>query len=317
MTLAERLSRIPDFIISKDALDEILKKIDEDDGEDLRKGPKPETEPAEVFLGEGREGEFERAQRAGWGSGITAREVAPHAVQNLDEMDRKLLEMGGSALTEAWKTNSVQIRGAVKQYADELVQNIATMRVTEHKIMRPDFNIPVRPSRRDIMRMSMGDMPVLWDHPQYLEQQELIVYTDVSGSMISWYSVALYLTNQLREFGCDLYQFSTVICKPIPGRDDNIFWGTGGTDFDTVAEHIVAKGYKAVVIITDNCDSFTSEYIESMKEIPEIYAIFLQDGMRPKTYDPKTHPFGGSWGTEGWQKVTENFTAIFESDISK
>jgi len=316
MTLAERLSRILDIIMSKDLLDELLNKSgdddDDDDDEEFHKGPKPETEPAEIFGGEERSN-----YGADWGRGISAREVAPHEVQNLDAMDRELLEMGGSALTEAWKTNSVQIKGAVKQYADELVQNIATMRVTEHKIMRPDFNIPARPSRRDVMRMSMGDMPVMWDHPQYLEQQELIVYTDVSGSMISWYSVALYLTNQLREFGCDLYQFSTVICKPIPVRDDNIFWGTGGTDFDTVAEHIVSKGYKAVVIITDNCDSFADKYAEAMKEIPEVYAVFLQDGMRPKNYNPKTHPFGGAWGKKGWQKVTDKFTAIFESDISK
>jgi len=232
-------------------------------------------------------------------------------------MDRELLEMGGSALTEAWKTNAVQIKGAVKQFADELVQNIATMRVTEHKIMRPDFNVPTRPSRRDVMRMGMGEPPIVWDHAQYIEQQELIVYTDVSGSMTSWYSVALYITQQLKEFGCDLYQFSTIVCKPVPGRDDNVFWGTGGTDFDTVAEHIITKGYKAVVIITDNEDALADKYLEPMQEIDELYAIFLCDGDRPHNYNVKNYSFGSSWGRQGWQTVTDKITAIFASDMSR
>jgi hypothetical protein len=242
-------------------------------------------------------------------------EVAPHEVQNLDDMDRELLEMGGSALTEAWKTNTVQIKGAVKQFADELVQSIATMRVTEHKIMRPDFNIPARPTRRDLMNLGMGNPPQMWQHPQYLEQQELIVYTDVSASMNRWYSVALYLTDQLREFGCDLYQFSTVICKPVPGRDDNIFWTTGGTDFDTVAEHIIENGYKAVVIITDNEDCLDEKYHEAMKEVDELYCIFLKGGARPATLDVTKHSWGGSWGRQGWQMVTDKITGIFASDI--
>jgi len=310
MTLAERLARVPSIIMSKDDLDELLdKKAGEDDGEDNRKGPKP-SEPAEVFIGE------KRSQHgAGWGGRVRQTEIAPHEVQNLDEMDRELLEMGGSALTEAWKTNTVQIKGAVKQYADELVQNIATMRVTEHKIMRPDFNIPARPTRRDLMNLGLGQPPPMWQHPQYIEQQELVVYTDVSGSMLQWYSVALYITNQLKEFGCDLYQFSTIICKPVPGRDDNIFWGDGGTDFDTVAEHIEMKGFKAVVIITDNEDSLDEKFHEAMKEVDELYCIFLQDGQRPPGLDIQKHPWGGSWGRNGWQKVTEKITGIFESDV--
>jgi len=303
MTLAERLSRVPDIVISKDELDKILDGLD--DGSDKRKGPKPDK-PLEVFKLGGR--------GAGWGGVPSGTEVVPHEIQSLDEIDRELLEMGGSALTEAWKTSTVQIKGAVKQYADELVQSIATMRVTEHKIMRPDFNIPVKPSRRDIINMGMGNIPVMWQHPQYLEQQELIVYTDVSGSMCSWYSVALYLTQQLAEFGCELYQFSTIVCKPVPGRDDNIFWGDGGTHFDTVAEHIRLKGFKAVIIITDNCDALSEKYHDHLRELPELYAIFLQSGNRPRGKSPG---YGGSYGRAGWQTVTDKITAIYSSDIGK
>jgi hypothetical protein len=221
-------------------------------------------------------------------------------------------------LTAAHKTETVQITGAVKQYADELVQNIATMRVTEHKIIRPDFNIPVRPSRRDVMRMGMGEMPIMWDHPEYLEQNELVVYTDVSGSMNNWYSVALYLTKQLREFGCEAYQFSTIVCKPVPGRDDNVFWGTGGTHFNAVADHIKEKGFKAVIVITDNQDTMSDDRIEFLREnVPELYAVFLQDKDRPGNFDPKTYNWGCSWGRNGWQKCTEHITGIFASDVGK
>lgn len=313
MTLAERLSRVPDIVVSRDELEKILDKLggQEDSGADYRKGPKPDKsgedkddgKPLEVF-----------GQGAGWGGHLRAVEIAPRAVQSLDEIDRELLEIGGSALTDAWKTSTVQIKGAIKQYADELVQNIATLRVTEHKIIRPDFNIPVKPSRRDIMNMSMGNMPPMWDHPQYLEQQELVVYTDVSGSMNHWYSVALYLTQQLAEFGCELYQFSTQIVKPVPGRDDNIFWTTGGTDFDTVAEHIRQKGFKAVIVITDNQDALNERNIEFLRELPELYAIFLQDGKRPVR---ESDNYGGCWGRAGWQKATDKITAIYSSDIEK
>jgi hypothetical protein len=306
MSLAERISRIPDIVISADKLDEILDNLDGED--DNRKNPNGADEDVEVFAGSDRKG-------SSWGGHCSRTEVIPQEIQNLDEHDRELLEMGGSALTDSWKTETVQIKGAVKKYADELVQNIATMRVTEHKIIRPDFNMPMRPSRRDVMRMGMGDMPVMWDTPQYLEQNELVVYTDVSSSMNEWYSVALYLSNQLKEFGCEMYQFSTIVTKPIPGRDDNVFLGTGGTHFPVVAEHIVDNGFQAVVVITDNQDSLSVEWIEKMKEIEELYVVFLQDEMRPWNYDPETYAWGGSWGRSGWHLCTDKITGIFKSDV--
>jgi hypothetical protein len=308
MTVAEALSRIPDIVMSADDLEKILDGTE--NGEVNRKDPDGSDLDIEVFAqGQG--------QGASWGGRITRTEIVPKEVEDLSDMDRELLEMGGSALTEAWKTSTVSVKGAVKQYADELVQNIATMRVTEHKIIRPDFNMPTRPSRRDVMRMGMGDMPIMWDTPQYLEQNELVIYTDVSGSMNHWYSVALYITEQLKEFGCEAYQFSTVVCKPRPGVDDNCFIGTGGTHFPAVAEHIKVNGFKAVVILTDNEDCLGEEDIEMLKELPELYAIFLQDSKRPRNLNPETYAWGGSWGTEGWQKATDKITGIFLDDVER
>ena len=308
-TLAERLSRVPDILRSKDDLDKILDEI-KDDGEDYRKDPNGEDQPTETFEGE------KHGKAPSWGQKVQSQEIVAREIEDLDDLDRGLLEMGGSVLTDSHKTETVQIKGAVKRYADELVQNIATMRVTDHKINRPDFNIPVRPSRRDMMHLGMGHMPVMWDHPQYIEQQELVVYTDVSGSMNNWYSVALYLTKQLREFGCEAYQFSTVVCKPVPGRDDNLFWGTGGTHFDSVADHIKLKGFKSVIIITDNCDSLSEERVAFLRdEIPELYLVVLEDGSRPANME--SHSWGGPYGRAGFQFCTENITGIFGSDIKE
>ena len=168
------------------------------------------------------------------------------------------------------------------------------------------------------MRMGMGEPPVMWDQNQYLEQNELIVYTDVSGSMCEWYSVALYITDQLKEFGCELFQFSNIICKPVPGRDDNLFWGTGGTNFDTVAAHIKEKGFKSVIIITDNCDALSEEWTEFLKnEVPELYMVFLEDGERPANLDPLTFGWGRRWGRAGFHQCTDNITGIFGSDVGQ
>ena len=301
MSLAERLSRIPVIIVDRKDIEEIL-----DTQLDLRKGAKPDETPEVYTLG---------GKGASWGGRIQKHEILPKVVQDLEEVDRELLEMGGSSLTNSFRTATARVKGAVKQIADEMVQNVATLRVTEHKIIRPDFNIPSKVSKRNIMQMGMGQMPVMWDCPQYLEQHELVVYTDVSGSMNEWYPVALYISNQLKEFGCEMYQFSTCIVKPEPGKDDNIFWTDGGTDFDVVAKHIVEHKFKAVVVITDNCDALNEPWLDAMRELPELYAIFLTDGNRPRNYDPKTHAFGGDWGRAGWQRVTDKVTGIFSSDI--
>jgi hypothetical protein len=310
-TLAERLSRVPDILVSKDDMDKILDGDDScDDDGDVRKDPNGQDEPSETFSGD------RHGNGASWGHEVAKQEIVPQEIEDLDDLDRGLLEMGGSVLTDSHKTSTVQIKGAVKRYADELVQNIATMRVTDHKFNRPDFNIPVRPSRRDMMRLGMGEMPVVWDHPQYIEQQELIVYTDVSGSMCNWYSVALYLTKQLREFGCESYQFSTIVCKPVPGRDDNVFWGTGGTHFDSVADHIKLKGFKSVIIITDNQDALTEDRAAFLRdEVPELYLVCLEDGTRPINIE--NHSWGGRYGKAGFQHCTENITGIFGSDIKE
>ena len=302
MSLAERLARLPSILLDQNDIEETL-----DDGADHRKkGERPE--PTEVFTGGGGQG-------ASWGGYVRPQEIIAKEVQDLNEVDRELMEMGGSHLTESFRTNTARVKGAVKQFADEMVQNIATMRVTEHKIIRPDFNIPPKISKRDLIRMGMGDAPLMWDTAQYLEQNELVVYTDVSGSMNWWYAIALYITQQLREYGCQMYQFSTVVAKPVPERDDNIFWTDGGTDFDTVCEHIALNGFKAVVIITDNQDNIHTKWMDPMKELPELYAIFLENRARPSSYDPKTFAFGGNYGRNGWQKVTDKITGIFRSDV--
>ncbi|GAG10191.1 unnamed protein product, partial [marine sediment metagenome] len=195
MTLKERLARVPDILKSKDDIDKSLDdKKPHKDADDIRKDPNGKDQPLEVM-----EMDPNQPKGVSWGGKASGQEIVPQTIEELDDFDRGLLEMGGSVLTDSHKTDTVQIKGAVKRYADELVQNIATMRVTDHKIVRPDFNIPSRPSRRDMMNLGMGHLPPMWDHNQYLEQNELIVYTDVSGSMCNWYSVALYLTKQLRE----------------------------------------------------------------------------------------------------------------------
>ena len=312
MTLKERLARVPDIIKS---IDELLdKSLDKDIRHDAgNKDPNGKDQPNEVM-----EMDQYGAKGVSWGGKVHGTEIVPREIEDLDDFDRGLLEMGGSALTDSHKTDTVQIKGAVKRYADDLVQNIATMRVTDHKIVRPDFNIPTRPSRRDMMSLGMGYMPPMWDHNLYLEQNELIVYTDVSGSMCNWYSVALYLTKQLREFGCTTYQFSTVICEPVPGRDDNIFWGTGGTHFNAVAAHIKEKGFKSVIIITDNCDNLSSDWHEFLKnEVPELYLVFLEDGQRPSNLDEQKYGWGGGGRTRGFFGTSENITGIFDSDVGK
>jgi hypothetical protein len=316
MSLAERLARVPDILVSKDDIDKVLDALNEDsESEGIDKDPNGHDEPREIFS-------TKAGRDSSWGGAVVPREIVPREIEDLDEFDRGLLEMGGSVLTDSHKTDTVKIKGAVKRSADELVQNIATMRVTEHKIVRPDFNIPARPSRRDMMQLGMGYIPPMWDHNQYLEQHELVVYTDVSGSMYNWYSVALYLTKQLREFGCESYQFSTVVCKPVPGRDDNIFWGTGGTHFNTVVDHIQENGFKSVIIITDNCDSLSKDRMAFLQEqVPEIYLVFLVDGRRPDNFDPQKY----LWGTgcansrvvrRGFHGCSENITGIFESDVN-
>ncbi|GAG19989.1 unnamed protein product, partial [marine sediment metagenome] len=87
---------------------------------------------------------------------------------------------------------------------------------------------------------------------------------------------------------------------------------------NAVAKHIQEKGFKSVIIITDNCDSLSDEWHTFLKdEVPELYCVFLEDGQRPQDLDIQEYGWGGGYGRRGFHGCTENITGIFDSDVGK
>lgn len=129
--------------------------------------------------------------------------------------------------------------------------------------------IPLQPSKRDFMLLAAGMPPLHYhNHAQRVttETRGLAIYLDVSGSVNQHLPEIIGLLRSLRTELKTIFLFSNKVVE-VPFR--TLLAGhietTYGTDFNCIAEHILANRYDKAVILTDGYANMTEENQEQLK----------------------------------------------------
>jgi hypothetical protein len=130
--------------------------------------------------------------------------------------------------------------------------------------------IPLQPSKRDFVLLAAGMPPLHYhNHAQRVTTQTrgLAIYLDVSGSVNQHLPEIIGLLRSLRTELKTIFLFSNKVVE-VPFR--TLLAGhietTYGTDFNCIAEHILANRYDKAVILTDGYASMTGENQKQLKE---------------------------------------------------
>ena len=129
--------------------------------------------------------------------------------------------------------------------------------------------IPIRPSKRDFVLLAAGVPPFHYHNVAYrqaIQQRGLAVYLDVSGSVNQHLPEIIGLLRSLKAELMSIFLFSNKVVE-VPFR--TLLAGqvqtTYGTDFDCIAEHVLANRFDKAVILTDGYASMTEENQEQLK----------------------------------------------------
>jgi hypothetical protein len=151
-----------------------------------------------------------------------------------------------------------ELRDQVKGYEGEALQGvekairgILSDQATEQAYQGYSVQVPSLISRKNLLSLSLGDFPVIWDKAFEVKATQIDLYVDVSGSMNVYYGYIPYIYDALRRIRGRIFQFSTQVVEADP--DDRWVHTTGGTDFDEVAKHILAGGTRSLILVSDGC----------------------------------------------------------------
>jgi hypothetical protein len=137
------------------------------------------------------------------------------------------------------------------QGVEKAIRGILSDQATEKAYQGYSIQVPALISRKNLLSLSLGNFPVIWDKGFELKAPLIDLYVDVSGSMTVYYSYIPYIYDALRRIRGRIYQFSTEVVEV--DQDDRFLHTTGGTDFDRVAEHILERGTRSLILVSDGC----------------------------------------------------------------
>lgn len=204
--------------------------------------------------------------------------------------------------------NITRIRDMISKISTDLVGDLLATRqmdtVFEGKTQTFDTL-----SRKDLYLLSSGYCPVLWTKEISITTDDnFVLYMDVSGSMHQYYDLVPTFSTLLHEH-CSLYfQFNEVIVAPECGVDPQspfIYAGTGGTNYNKVADHIIEHGFSSIIIITDNTEKIKSKKRKILAtQLQQLILLSLPISNEYKDYECRDDGFVkmvemmGSRGTE-------------------
>jgi hypothetical protein len=159
----------------------------------------------------------------------------------------------------------------------EMCGSIVSRRAADPVIEGTSPFMPTSLSRRDLALLGCGYPPTLYRVGLGISQPQLQIYMDVSGSMHSYLPFIPFIAQVLKEYCDRFFQFSTVVVE-VDG-DERYYYGTGGTDYDNVAKHILLNGFKSVIIVTDETDSVRDALMSRLSHhLQELYLIATPGG---------------------------------------
>jgi hypothetical protein len=157
----------------------------------------------------------------------------------------------------------MMFEGDVMQHVDGLINGILSDRATERSYDGYSISVPFSLTRRDVFSLSAGQIPVMWQTRVGVERPSIDLYVDVSGSMETYYPFIPYIYSALKHVMGKIYQFSTEIVEV--DHDDPYLHSTGGTNFNSVARHMIQTQVTSAILLSDGVSSLSNLHIESLK----------------------------------------------------
>lgn len=170
--------------------------------------------------------------------------------------------------------------GEALQGVEKAIRGILSDQATEKAYQGYSVEIPTSISRKNLLSLSLGDCPILWDKAFELKAPAIDLYMDVSGSMNVYYGWIPYIYDALRGIRGRIFQFSTQVFEADP--EDRFLHTTGGTDFNDVAEHILANETKFLILVSDGCGRLDKANLEALARQLEglIYLKVIENSHR-------------------------------------
>jgi hypothetical protein len=147
---------------------------------------------------------------------------------------------------------------------DDAIQGVLADRATEKTLEGYSIPVPAAITRKDLFSLAGGVIPAVWERRWGVERPNIDLYIDVSGSMGHYYGYIPYIYDALRAVRGRVFQFSTRVVEVDP--EDPFLHTTGGTRFDAVAQHLLAEGSQAAIILSDGHGLLSNRYIEALRD---------------------------------------------------
>ena len=153
--------------------------------------------------------------------------------------------------------------------------------------------IPLQPSKRDFVLLAAGMPPLHFhNHAQRVttETRGLAIYLDVSGSVNQHLPEIIGLLRSLRTELKTIFLFSNKVVEvPFQTLLAGHIETTCGTDFNCIAQHLLANRFDKAVILTDGYASMTEENQVELRKRKLCTLTILFGG---KTDCDEFRPFG-------------------------
>jgi len=157
-----------------------------------------------------------------------------------------------------------------------LIRDTLSDRATDQVWKGYSVPVPFSISRKNAFELALNHTPVIWEKDYGVEASLIDIYVDVSGSMEAYYGYIPLIYDALRFLRGKVFEFSTEVFEA--DFETGYFQTTGGTNFDVVARHILERGSKAVILISDGGGYLTPKNLEALKaQIEALVYLKVED----------------------------------------
>lgn len=158
-------------------------------------------------------------------------------------------------------------------HVEKMIRGVLSERALERFYDGYSISVPLSMTRRDVFAMSAGAIPVMWQTRVGVKKPHIDIYVDVSGSMGKYYGYIPFIYDALKHVMGRIFHFSTIVVEA--DYKDKYLYSTGGTSFNSVAEHMIDHKVKSVILLSDGKSFITENHIKILKRQLE-YFVYIK-----------------------------------------
>jgi len=253
-----------------------------------------------------------------WGDNMSIGRVLTIVVPKitLDGVDGRLLkETWDSSLSTSLSVHQHMFEDMVFKVnqAASLLGSASSSPAMQNVGIQGKSMYPYQIGRQDITMLGAGQVPTSWSFNIGQKMEQLPLYVDVSGSMLQWYVLLPWLTQHMKHQVGKVYHFSGTNAVFERPKDTQILWVKGGTNFNSVATHILENKYQRALILTDNEGRLKPKLQKEVKR--KGIGIYLLDTSFPPLKGSKESALSYGWNSVASRTVHLQRYGIQPTDL--